>query len=51
MQTSRNLGMTTLNDSLVELVRKKLVEPKEAYYKAVNKAELRAMLKAISVEV
>jgi len=38
MQTSRRSGMITLNDSLIELVDGGLVEPKEAYMKATDKA-------------
>ncbi len=44
MQTSRGLGMVTLNDSLLELVKKKVVEPNEALSKSVSRAEMRAML-------
>jgi twitching motility protein PilT len=44
MQTGRGAGMTTLNDSLLELVKKKVVEPKEAYLKAVAKTELKGQL-------
>jgi twitching motility protein PilT len=43
MQTSRGIGMTTLNDALFELVKKKLVEPNDAYMKAVAKAEFKQM--------
>jgi twitching motility protein PilT len=43
MQTQRNIGMRTLNDSLFELVKGKLVEPKEAYVKAVDKSSLVAL--------
>ncbi|MDQ3208432.1 MAG: type IV pilus twitching motility protein PilT [Gemmatimonadota bacterium] len=51
MQTSRNAGMTTMTDSLLDLVKRKIVEPKEAYYKAVNKAEIRTGLKSLGIEV
>ena len=44
MQTSRGQGMTTLNDSLLDLVKRKLVEPQEAWAKAVAKGELRQLL-------
>jgi len=44
MQTGRASGMVTLNDSLVDLVKKKLVEPEEALRKAVNKGEFRTAL-------
>jgi twitching motility protein PilT len=43
MQTQRQIGMRTLNDSLLELVKKGLVEPKEAYIKAVDKSSLVAL--------
>ena len=45
MQTSRRLGMVTLNDALIELVDRKLVEPREAYLKAVDKLVFANMLK------
>jgi twitching motility protein PilT len=44
MQTGRGQGMVTMNEALFELVKKQLVEPKEAYAKAPAKAELKAML-------
>src|SRR5689334_4840340 len=46
MQTSRRLGMVTLNDALSDLVDKKLVEPKEAWMKAVDKTSLITAMKA-----
>jgi twitching motility protein PilT len=46
MQTNRKSGMITLNDALLELVDAKLVEPKEAYMKAVEKAGLAAAFKS-----
>jgi twitching motility protein PilT len=46
MQTNRKGGMVTLNDALLELVDAKLVEPKEAYMKAVEKTGFAAALKA-----
>jgi twitching motility protein PilT len=45
MQTSRGVGMITMNDSLLMLVQKKLVEPKEAWMKAVDKTGLTAAFK------
>jgi twitching motility protein PilT len=44
MQTGRAQGMVTLNDSLLDLVKRKLIEPREAYLKAVNKGELKNQL-------
>jgi twitching motility protein PilT len=45
LQTSRKIGMITLNDALIDLVDSKLVEPKEAYMKAVDKTNFATMLK------
>ncbi|HSP19414.1 MAG TPA: PilT/PilU family type 4a pilus ATPase [Myxococcaceae bacterium] len=44
MQTGKSFGMQTLNDALLDLVKKKLVEPQEAYNKAIHKGELKQML-------
>jgi len=44
MQTGKGVGMQTMNDALFDLVKKKLVEPQEAYSKAIAKAELKQML-------
>ncbi len=46
VQTNRKAGMVTLNDALMELVDGKVVEPKEAYIKAVEKSGFAAALKA-----
>jgi len=45
IQTNRKTGMVTLNDALLELVDQGLVEPKEAYMKAVEKAGFLQALK------
>jgi len=44
MQTSRGVGMQTLNDALLDLVKKKLCEPNDAYIKAIAKNEFKQML-------
>jgi twitching motility protein PilT len=46
MQTGRAQGMQTLNDALLELVRKKLVLPQDALASAVAKVEFRKSLEA-----
>src|SRR5213596_651187 len=46
IQTSRKLGMNTLNDALLELVEKKVIDPDEAYMRSVEKSGLVASLKA-----
>ncbi len=51
LQTSRRLGMVTLNDALLELVDAKQVDPKEAYMKAIDKTGLVAALKTRGLEV
>jgi twitching motility protein PilT len=45
LQTSRRLGMVTMNDALIELVEANKVEPREAYLKATDKVGIIHMLK------
>jgi twitching motility protein PilT len=45
LQTSRRLGMVTMNDALIDLVDSKQVEPQEAYLKATDKTGILHMLK------
>jgi twitching motility protein PilT len=49
MQTSRGAGMVTMNEALMTLVTKKLIDPKEAYMKAVDKAGILQALKNAGV--
>ena len=51
IQTSKKLGMLTLNDALLELVEKKAIEPDEAYVRSVEKSGLAASLKAKGFKV
>jgi twitching motility protein PilT len=51
MQTSKRLGMVTLNDALIAYVDSGDVEPKEAYMKAVEKQGFVQMLKARNLDV
>jgi len=44
MQTGRAQGMVMLNDALFDLVHKGIVEPRDAYLKAVEKTGFEAML-------
>ncbi len=44
MQTGKQHGMIMLNDALMELVQKGIVEPKDAYLKAVEKTGFEALL-------
>ena len=50
MQTNRKTGMVMLNDALMELVEQKIVEPKEAYLKAAEKAAFASSLKAKRID-
>jgi len=51
MQVNKANGMVSLNDALMELVMKKLVEPAEAYAKAVDKGGFDAALKRAGINV
>ncbi len=44
MQTGKSHGMMLLNDSLFDLVQKGIVEPRDAYLKAVDKTSFETML-------
>ncbi len=44
MQTGKNLGMAMLNESMIDLVKKGIVEAKDAYIKAVDKTGFEALL-------
>jgi twitching motility protein PilT len=46
IQTSKKLGMLTMNDALLDLVEKKAIAPDEAYMKSVDKGGMVASLKA-----
>ncbi len=46
MQTGKKNGMVQLNDALLELVTKGVVEPREAYLKAIDKTVLVGMFQA-----
>ena len=45
MQVGRGKGMMMLNDSLIQLVRQGIVDPKDAYIKAVEKDDLISKMK------
>jgi twitching motility protein PilT len=51
MQTGKKYGMCQLNDSYVDLVKKKIVEPQEVYAKAADKAGVLAMMKKNNIDV
>lgn len=49
MQTNRALGMVTMNDSLMALVKDKVIEPAEAYFKATDKTGLLSLMKSANI--
>jgi twitching motility protein PilT len=51
MQTGRASGMATLNDALFDLVKKKVVEPKEAWMKSIAKSDFKALLERANIRV
>ncbi len=51
MQTGKNKGMVMLNDSLIELCKKGIVEPKDAYIKAVDKPGFEALLERNGLKI
>ena len=51
MQTGKQLGMKMLNDSLLELVTQDLVEPQDAFAKAVDRAGFSALLASQNIKV
>jgi len=51
MQTGKGQGMTTLNDSLLDLVKRKLVDTEEACRKAVARTEFQALLQRQGISV
>jgi twitching motility protein PilT len=51
MQTSKHLGMITMADALLDLVLRGLVEPREAYLKAINKTEIRQLFHNAGVTI
>jgi twitching motility protein PilT len=51
MQTGKAAGMQTLNDALLELVKKNVVSPEEALKKAVARTELKAAIERAGFKV
>ena len=51
IQTQKKLGMETLNDALLNLVKSKTIEPEEAYVKSVEKKEMSSKLRALGYSI
>ncbi len=50
IQTNRKIGMITMNESLLDLVDRKLIAPQEAYMKAVDKMGIRNALSTRGID-
>jgi len=50
MQTGKKYGMTTMTDAILDLVRRKVVDPQEGYARAMDKASLLASFKKNAVD-
>ncbi len=51
IQTQKKLGMMTLNDSLIDLVERQLVEPDEAYMKSVDRSGMESAFRQRGVKL
>lgn len=51
IQTQKKLGMETLNDALLNLVKSKTIEAEEAYVKSVEKKEMSSKLRALGYNI
>jgi len=49
MQTAKKEGMTLLNEELARLVKEEVVEPEEAFFKAVDKDGFLKCLDAVGI--
>ena len=50
MQTGKKYGMCLMNESFTDLVKKKVVDPQEAYAKAIDKPGLLNMFKKNGID-
>ncbi len=50
MQTGKRYGMCLMNESFLDLVKRKIVEPQEAYAKAIDKVNLVNMFKKNNID-
>lgn len=51
IQTQKKLGMETLNDALMTLVKNKTIEPVEAYMKCAEKKDMSMKLNALGYDI
>ena len=51
MQTQKQIGMQTLNDSLLQLVKEGVVAPEEAFQKSVDRTSFKMMLERAQIKL
>ena len=51
MQTGRGIGMMTMNDALLNLLKKKLITPEEAIGRSFSRSELRMSLERYGIKL
>jgi twitching motility protein PilT len=51
MQTGKKHGMQLMNDALLELVKRRTVDPREAYTRAVDKAALVTLFRGAGIQI
>ena len=51
MQTGKKHGMQMMNDALLDLIRHKLVDPEEAYRKAIDKTSFVSQLRGAGIQL
>ena len=51
MQTQKNIGMRTLDDAIMELLKSRQISPETAYEKAINKELFKGLIKSSSQDI
>jgi len=51
MQTGKKHGMQMMNDALLDLVRRKLIDPDEAYRKAIDKTSFVSQMRGAGIQL
>lgn len=51
MQTGKGIGMLTQTDSMMQLVKDKLISPREAYLKAIDQAPMKSALERANFSI
>ena len=51
MQTQKNIGMRTLDDAIMELLKSRQISPETAYEKAINKELFKGLIKSSNQDI